>query len=498
MKIPNESHRLRSRLRQECVFGQTHLRLISIALGLTPLLSSQATAASRPNIVFILADDLGYMDIGANNPKTFYETPSIDGLAARGMRFTQGYAACSVCSPTRSSIMTGKYPPRTRITDFLGGHRTGKLLPAAYQDHLALEEVTIAERLRAAGYTNFFAGKWHLGDGRFSPNAQGFGPGLIGTNQFYYPTSEDPLPSHRDDPKTTERITNEAVKFINEHKAQHFFAYLPFLAVHIPMGAKPELIEKYQKKKMTAPPDVWGKEGDSKVRLVQNNVAYAAMLEQMDSAIGRVLDALTRNGVADHTIVVFMSDNGGLSTAEGYPTSNLPLRGGKGWPYEGGIRVPWIICAPGITKPGSVCNTPAMSTDFYPTLLELAGLPLLPEQHQDGASLVPLLKAGEPPRRDLFWHYPHYSNQGGGPCGAIRSGDWKLIEWFEDGRLELFNLRSDLNEAKNVAAENQDLVKQLHARLVAWRKTVKALLPTLNPDHPTVPPDSGHKVIPLK
>ena len=205
---------------------------------------------------------------------------------------------------------------------------------------------------------------------------------------------------------------------------------------------------KYRQKARTAPPDAWGREGETKVRLVQNYPEYAAMLEQMDSAIGRVLDALTRSGVAERTIVIFMSDNGGLSTAEGWSTSNFPLRGGKGWPYEGGVREPLIICAPGVTKPGSTCDTPVISTDFYPTLLELAGLPLMPKQHRDGVSFVPLLRGGKLPHRELFWHYPHYSNQGGGPCSAIRDGDWKLIEWFEGQRLELFNLKRDLSESK--------------------------------------------------
>ena len=454
-----------------------------ITLALLTFASGFTTEARQPNIVFILADDLGYMDIGANNPKTFYETPNIDSLATRGMRFTQGYAACPVCSPTRASIMTGKYPPRTGVTDYIPGMRNAKLRSAPNANHLALEEVTIAEALRNAGYTNFFAGKWHLGDGEYSPNAQGFGPGLIGNAQFYYPPSDVPQPNHRDDPKTTDRIANEAIRFIEANKDKPFFAYLPFLAVHIPIGARPDLIEKYQRKQATAPPDAWGQERASQVRLVQNHVAYAAMLEQLDTAIGRVIAALEKNGLTEKTIVIFMSDNGGLATAEGHPTSNLPLRGGKGWLYEGGIREPFIIRAPGVTNPGSTCDTPVISTDFYPTILNLAGLPLNPQQHPDGVSIVPLLKGGEL-RRDapLFWHYPHYGNQGGAPSGAVRDGDWKLIEWYEDGRLELFNLRDDIGEKKNLAAENPAKVKVLHAKLAAWLTEVKAIMPTPNPD----------------
>jgi arylsulfatase A-like enzyme len=458
----------------------TLLAALGVAIPLNLLRAAPAAPAAKPNIVFFLADDLGYMDIGANNPKTFYQTPRIDSIAAKGMRFTAGYAACPVCSPTRASIMTGKYPPRTGITDFIGGHRAGRLLPPPNQDHLALEEVTLAESLREAGYTNFFAGKWHLGRGEFSPNAQGFGPGLMGDQQFYYPPSSQPPPDPKDDPKTTDRIANEAVRFIEANADKPFFAYLPFLAVHVPIGARQDLVEKYRQK--PAPPEGWGKERQSKVRLVQSDPVYAAMIEQLDRAIGRVLDALERQHLAERTIVVFMSDNGGLATGEGHPTSNLPLRGGKGWPYEGGIHEPWFIRAPGITRPGSICDTPVISTDFYPTLLALAGLPLKPSQHRDGVSLLPLLRGGNLERGPLFWHYPHYSPQGGAPCGAVREGDWKLIEWYEDNSLELFNLRDDLAEQHNLAAANSDKARELQARLAAWRKSVNALMPAVNPD----------------
>lgn len=460
---------------------------------LTALLSSfvllHSSFSAQPNIIFILADDLGQMDIGAFNPKTFYETPNIDGLAKRGMKFTQGYAACCVCSPTRGSIMTGKYPPRFGITNFIPGGRSGKLLPAVNANHLPLEEVTIAESLRDAGYSTFFAGKWHLGAGEFFPGAQGFpkeldnGAGKKGDAQFFYPVSDLPVPDHKDDSKTTERIVNEAVKFIDAHKDAPFYAYLPFLAVHVPIGAREELVEKYKKKAESAPGDSFGDEGKNKVRLVQNNPVYAAMLEQLDTGIGRVVAALEKNGLTEKTIVVFMSDNGGLSTAEGSPTSNLPLRGGKGWPYEGGVREPMIVVAPGVTKPGTTCDAPVISTDFYPTLLQLAGQPLKPEQHLDGVSFLPLLK-GETMHRGkpLFWHYPHYANQGGSPNGVVRDGDWKLIEWYEDGALELYNIQQDISEKNNVAAQQPDKVQELHTKLIAWRKEVGALMPTPNPN----------------
>jgi len=444
---------------------------------------------AKPNILFILADDLGQMDIGAFNPKTFYETPNINALARRGMKFTQGYAACSVCSPTRGSIMTGKYPPRFGITNFIPGGRTGKLLPAPNAGQLPLAEVTIAESLRDAGYATFFAGKWHLGGAGFMPKDQGFtaepggdtGPKRAAKSAEAKASGDASDP--KSDPKRTDLITQEAVKFIEQNKGRPFFAYLPFNAPHVPIGARADLVAKWQEKAKQAPADAWGQERANQVRLVQNNPVYAAMLEQFDAGVGCVLAALEQHGLTDKTIVVFMSDNGGLATAEGHPTANLPLRAGKGWPYEGGVREPMIVVAPGVTKPGTTCDSPVISTDFYPTLLQLAGLPLKPEQHLDGVSFVPLLK-GETMQRGkpLFWHYPHYANQGGAPNGVIRDGDWKLIELYEDGALELYNIPQDLGEKTNLAAQQPARVKELHAKLIAWRKEVGALMPTPNPD----------------
>lgn len=457
---------------------------LAAALPVRAATVSAPPAAPRPNIVFFLADDLGYMDIGANNPKTFYETPSVDALARRGMRFTRGYAACPVCSPTRASIMTGKFPVRTGITDYIPGMRNAKLRSAPNAKRLDLAEVTVAEALREAGYRTFFAGKWHLGDRPFGPEAQGFEGPLSGDRQFYYPETGLPAPDPKADPKTTDRIANEAVRFIREHRDEPFFAYVPFLAVHIPVGARPDLVEKFERKRAQAPPEAWGAERRSKVRLVQNHAAYAAMLEQMDQAVGRVMDAVETEGLSGRTIVVFTSDNGGLATAEGHPTANLPLRAGKGWLYEGGIRVAFIVSAPGVTRPGSVCDTPVLSTDFYPTLLELAGLPPHPGQHRDGVSLVPLLKGRRLDRGPLYWHYPHYGNQGGAPAGAVMEGRWKLIEWYEDNRCELFDLRRDVREQRDLAAKQPRRVEDLRARLHAFRRDTGALMPTPNPDWP--------------
>jgi arylsulfatase A-like enzyme len=439
---------------------------------------SSLFAETKPNIVFILADDLGQMDIGAFNPKTFYETPNIDGLAKRGMKFTQGYAACCVCSPTRGSIMTGKYPPRFGITNFIGGTRAGKMLPAPNTRQLALEEVTIAESMRDAGYATFFAGKWHLGDAGFMPKDQGF------THDEGSDTGPKGAKAKRpDDPKATDRITDAAVMFIEANKDKPFYAYLPYNAPHVPIGARADLVAKWKEKVKQAPADAWGQERANQVRLVQNNPVYAAMLEQFDTAIGRLIATLEKNALMEKTIIVFMADNGGLATAEGHPTSNLPLRAGKGWPYEGGVREPLIVVAPGVTQADTTCDSPVTSTDFYPTLLQLAGLPLKPEQHLDGVSFVPLLKGGGMNRgKPLFWHYPHYANQGGGPCTTIRDGDWKLIEWHEDGALELYNIAQDLSEKTNLAVGQPDKVKELHAKLIAWRKEVGALMPTPNPN----------------
>ena len=459
-------------------FHVPSMKNLLIILALSVIFCGPSFADGRPNIVFILADDLGQMDIGAFNPKTFYETPNIDGLAKRGMKFTQGYAACCVCSPTRGSIMTGKFPPRVGITNFIGGTRAGKMLPATNVKQLALEEVTIAESLRDAGYVTFFAGKWHLGNEGFMPRDQGF------TNDESSETGpKGDKTKQKDDPKKTDRITDAAVSFIEQNKDKAFCAYLPYNAPHVPIGARADLVAKWEEKAKQAPADAWGQERANQVRLVQNNAVYAAMLEQFDTGIGRVLAALEKNGLMEKTIIVFMSDNGGLATAEGHPTSNLPLRAGKGWPYEGGVREPLIVVAPGVTKPGSICDSPVISTDFYPTLLQLAGQPLKPEQHLDGVSFMPLLK-GEVMQRGkpLFWHYPHYANQGGAPNGVIRDGDWKLIEWYEDGALELYNIPQDISEKTDLAAQQPEKVKELHAKLIAWRKEVGALMPTPNPD----------------
>jgi arylsulfatase A-like enzyme len=441
----------------------------------------------QPNFVFILADDLGWRDVGCAG-STFYETPNIDRLAAQGVRFTQGYAAAPVCSPTRASIVTGKYPARVKVTNFIGGHREGKLLPAAYLDHLPLEEVTLAEALKEAGYRTGYAGKWHLGGPAYFPRQQGFDveAGVHGGPVYFPPYKKPDLPDGPAGEYLTDRLTDEALKFLDGHGGKPFLLYLAHHAVHIPLMAKKDLVAKYQAKAEALPPAAGPKfapEGEKQARQVQDHAVYAAMVQSLDESVGRIMKKLEDLGLADRTVVIFMSDNGGLSTAEGTPTSNVPLRAGKGWLYEGGIREPLIIKWPGVTKAGRLCAEPVTSTDFYPTMLEMAGAPLRPRQHCDGVSLVPLLKEERAlDRKALFWHYPHYSNQGGGPSSAVRAGEYKLIRFHEDNRAELYNLKDDEGEKNDLADKMPDKVKELGERLDRFLKDADAAFPRPNPD----------------
>jgi arylsulfatase A-like enzyme len=469
-------------------------------LPLAPPGSIAAAPPRQPNIVLILADDMGFSDLGCYG-STFYETPNLDRLGREGMRFTDAYAACPVCSPTRASIMTGKYPVRLGTTDWFGAPqpdtverhwtRNKPLLPARYLDRLPLEEITLAEALKEAGYSTFFAGKWHLGGPGYLPEDQGFDINKGGCQfgsppgGYFSPYKNPKLPDGPKGEHLDDRLAAESVGFLKQVGNRPFLLYLSFYSVHTPLQAKKELVAKYDQKrkqvKHDGPP--FKPEGQRQARQIQDHAAYAAMVETMDHAVGEVLNALQQLGLADHTAVIFMSDNGGLSTSEGSPTSNLPLRAGKGWLYEGGIREPMVVKWPGVTRPGSTCNTPVVSTDFYPTILQMAGLPLKPRQHADGISFVPLLKqTGSISREAIYWHYPHYGNQGGSPGSAIRAGDWKLIEFFEDGRLELYNLHDDLGEQHNLAKQQPDRVAQLHQMLKTWRTCVGAKLPTPNPN----------------
>ncbi len=449
-----------------------------------------ASAGAPPNVVFFLVDDLGWTDLGCFG-SSFYETPSCDRLAREGMRFTSGYAACPVCSPTRASIMTGRYPARLATTDFFGAaqpeqwKRPTKLLPASYIEQLPLEETTLAESLKAAGYATFFAGKWHLGPEGFWPENQGFDVnmggcdrgGPYGGKKYFSPYGNPRLEDGPEGEHLPDRLARETVKFIEAHRGGPFLTYLSFYSVHTPLMARPDLVAKYKEKKARLGLEAkWGREREREVRLVQEHAIYAGMVEAMDQAVGTVLDALDRLGLATNTAVFFMSDNGGLSTSEGHPTSNLPLRAGKGWLYEGGIREPMIVRWPGVVKPGATCAQYVSSVDFLPTILDLAGR--RPAGPVDGMSFLPLLKGGALDRGAIYWHYPHYGNQGGAPGGAVRLGDWKLIEWYEDGALELFNLADDIGERHNLVAANPAKVRELHDLLKAWRDETNARMPT--------------------
>jgi uncharacterized sulfatase len=467
-----------------------------------------------PNLLVFLADDLGAHDLGCTG-STFYRTPTIDRLAAEGMRFTRGYAACPVCSPTRAALVTGRHPARVRITNFIGGDRRGKLLPADYLRSLPDEEVTIAERFRDRGYACGVFGKWHLG-----PPAEIERHGFAVQGSTKVGPGSGPL----DDPLHARAIAAAAAEFIEAHSDRPFFCYVPLHSPHVPLVTRPELAAEEGRRavgvgpRFDPPPP---HPGDPVTRAVQDHPVYAGMIREMDEAVATVLAAVERTGLAGDTLVVFSSDNGGLSTAEGAPTSNLPLRAGKGFVYEGGIRVPLLVRWPGVVAAGATSAVPVTTLDVAATLLDAAGC--LPDGAGasaaaagsaaavsgvagssvdgsnaakapgaavlDGTSLRQLLAGkGGPPARDLIWHYPHYSNQGGRPAAALIAGDGpqpgmeKLVEHFEDGRIELFDLAADPGEYRDLSAERSARAAELKARLAAWRKTVAAAMPTPNPE----------------
>ena len=476
------------------------------AAGMLPR-SARSAEEKRPNFVFFLIDDLGWRDTGCYG-STFYETPNIDKLAASGVRFTDAYAACPVCSPTRASIMTGKYPTRVDITDWIPGQqpRNQPLLSVVDRDNLALDEVTIAEALKEAGYTTFFAGKWHLGGTGHLPEQQGFDINKGGHHRgsppggYYCPYKNPKLEDGPPGEYLTDRLAAESVRFLEQHKDKPFLLYLSFYTVHTPIQACKKHIGKFKKKAAALPPmngPATRKEHNGVTRLRQDNAAYASMVYAMDENVGRVLDKLDALGLAGSTVVIFMSDNGGLSTTPRpwCPTSNEPLRAGKGWCYEGGIREPMIIRAPGVTRPGATCSVPVISTDFYPTMLELAGLPPRPKQHVDGVSLVPLLKGGKNlSRQAIFWHYPHYHGSAWRPGAAVRAGDWKLIEFYDPPRAELYNLADDLGEKHDLSTRNPAKKAELLAMLHAWQKQTGAKMPKPNPNYkPDAPEPAGRQ-----
>ncbi len=460
--------------------------------GLRGLLAGE-TAADKLNFILILVDDLGWTDCGCYGSK-FYETPNIDRLASEGMRFTNGYAACAVCSPTRAAVMTGRYPARLGVTDWIRsrfqagkipqnrknpteyvGGKNRKLLCPPNALWMELEEITIAEALEKAGYISCHIGKWHLGADDWYPDKQGFDYNIGGCDYGQPPGYFDPysrkgqgniptLPPRREGEYLTDREADEAVNFIRKHKDKPFFLYMAHYAVHTPIQAKSDLIAKYQTRKPTN----------------HKNPTYAAMVESVDDAAGRIMTALDELEIADRTVIIFTGDNGGLLPI----TDNAPLRAGKGHPYEGGIREPLIIRWPKVIKAGAVSHEPVTSVDYFPTICELAGVPLPSDRDIDGVSLVGHLKANGRKKlnRDaIYWHFPHYRGNIV-PYSIIRSGRWKLIKRYQGRTFELFDLKDDLSETTDLAEAMPDKVSRLNAGLTAWLKATGAKLPRPNPD----------------
>lgn len=436
-----------------------------------PALAADESPEPVRNIVFILADDLGVMDLGCYGSR-YYETPNLDRLAAEGTRFTQAYAAHPVCSPTRASILTGRYPARIHLSAYIPGNNppTAKLLgPQDWIRYLRHSETTYAEALAEAGFSTFHAGKWHVDSeyaGAENPGKHGFGTVQPG---------RDVWKKNYEDPMAVGEYTDALLQFIEDHKQDRFLAVLSLDQVHVPLYEQPEWIARFRDK----PPGANG----------QDNPVMAAMVARMDAAVGRVLDKLDALGLAENTAVVFFSDNGGLDSVQDEKTnkpvtatSNLPFRGGKSQCYEGGIRVPLIVRWPGVTQPGSVSDVPVISNDLYPTFLAMAGLPLRPEQHLDGLSLAPLLAGGDTlPRDTLYWHYPHYQTLP--PHSAIRHGDWKLVKHYESGRFELFDLAQDPGESSDLSAKLPEKARQMEEWLASHLKAIGAQMPAPNPAH---------------
>lgn len=471
--------------------------LISV-LVLAGCSSEKEELKKKPNILFILADDFGCYDLSCTGSK-YYETPNIDRIAEQGVMFTNGYATCQVCSPSRASIMTGQFPARHGITDWIGAKvgeewrskgRYNKLLPAGYQKQLEHSLTTLPEAMKEVGFKTFFAGKWHLGDKGSWPEDHGFdinkGGWDVGSPRggYFDPFVNPNLPNRKAGENLSMRLASETIDFIEANKDTSFFAFLSFYAVHGPIQTTKEKWEKYRAKaeRMGISEQGFKMGKYLPIRQVQDNPVYAGLVEAMDDAVGAVLNKLKQLGLDKNTIIVFTSDNGGVAAGDAFATSNKPLRAGKGYQFEGGIREPYFIKVPGVSG-GEICNTPVTGTDFYPTLLELVGEKTRPNDHKDGVSLVPLLRGKEIAERPLVWHYPHYGNQGGEPSSIIRLGKWKLIHYYEDGREELYNLDEDLGEIADLAKQYPEEVKKLHERLFDYLSSVNARYPEKDPTY---------------
>ncbi len=525
------------------------LLTLGFGLGLTGLTACfQADSGSdvknvRPNVLFILVDDLGWSDVGCFGSH-FYQTPNIDQLASDGVKFTQAYAACSVCSPTRASIITGKYPARLHLTDWLPGRKDypfQKLENADINQHLPYDINTLPRVMKENGYQTAIFGKWHLGEDSASTKRQGFDLHIPQWNKgwpngtYFAPYHMKGLEDAPEGEYLTDRLTDETINYIEQNKNKPFFIYLAHFAVHDPIMGRPDLVQKY-KERLDKEPAAEGMpfilEGNPdtasplsrqeltrmigeddykgfsllpnrtvKIKQHQDNIEFAAMVESVDESVGRIRAKLKELGLEDNTIIIFFSDNGGMSAAnfgnpkhkiatsnlnKAFSTSNLPLRGGKGWFYEGGIREPLIIKWPHTGKSGTLCNVPVISVDFFPTIMEMAGISYDKEKYVlDGESLVPYVKGKASAKdRPIFWHFPHYSNHGQqSPEGAVRYGDFKLIEYYENFEVQLFNLKDDPEEQHDLSKLNPDKTKELRSILHTWRKDVNAQMMPDNPEY---------------
>ena len=477
----------------------------------------QAKAQQKTNIIFFLADDLGWTDLGCFG-SSFYETPNIDQLAREGMMFTNAYAACPVSSPTRASIQTGRYPARIGITDWIKGHQYEKkymeqikascpVLPPENLFNLPLSEITIAEALKTNGYRTAHLGKWHCSiDSTNFPQYQGYdiniggcakgSPSSEGGGSYFVPYNNPYLPDGPKGEYLTDRLGDECVKIIQKYKDGPFFISFPFYQVHTPLLAKPDK-EKYFKEKAHRlgldtlkafnNNPVWAAKQDIKAnyreRIVQNNATYAAMIASMDENIGKVVAELKRSGLYENTIIVFTSDNGGVSTGEGWATSNLPLKAGKGHMYEGGVREPLVAVWKNHIAPGTRSETLVSSVDYFPTFLEITNTAKPKNDLIDGKSFLPSLEGKKQDRGAIYWHYPHYHPLGARPASAIREGDYKLIEFLDNGDLELYNIRLDIGETNNLASSEKEITKTLLSKLKKWRLEVHAKMPFKNTNY---------------
>ncbi len=474
------------------------LLLLCVACASNPQENSNSDDSAPLNVVFILADDLGYHDLAATG-STYYETPNLDRLAAGSVRFTQAYAGSRVCSPSRASIMLGEFTATHGITDWIGApageewrhhNRFTSHLPPEYGHALPAEPLTLAEAFQQNGYRTFFAGKWHLGGAGSMPTDHGFDLNVGGNEKgspaggFFDPYDNPNLPNERPGENLSMRLARETKDFIVGEGQQPFLAYLSFYAVHAPIQTTEAYWRHYRNKAVEGGTADHGFEMERRlpIRTVQDNPVYAGLVQQMDDAVGVVLDALDSLGIADNTIVVFTSDNGGVASGDAYATSNLPLRGGKGYQWEGGTREPLFLRV-GDRMPSTEVGAPVIGADLYPTLVSLTGLEVNPPQIIDGKDLTPLLRGERWPERALIWHYPHYGNQGGDPSSVIRRGDWKLIHYWEDGSNELYDLGQDGEEQTDLAAAHPDRVAELRTELLAFLDDRGARYPTADPQY---------------